>query len=228
MKVILKPVQFPDLKLEITVELPHNAKVSDLSIEVYKQFSDIKKNLDFMHRGKKLISDKSLEEQGVKDMTKLMMYQAEGNKVSQNKEDQSLQNKNNAKERLLSMGHKSDVIDSVIKTIPNVELLSSEIIVEKSLIFLNSLKKETVNEYTLEFESGALLRIDEEKLTTIFAIGDGLHGQLGVEKCIKTEFPIRVNKLANMKVKKISCGISHSLALSDNGQGKKKITFNFN
>jgi hypothetical protein len=178
-------------------------------------------NFDFMFRGKKLVHDKSLGEQGVKENTKLMMYPAKLSKVnSLSQEQESYNNKEIAKSSLIKMGFNKDMVDSVVKTIPNIDNLSLDIIIEKSLIFLKSLTKETLSEYSVEIEtSNTKIMIDEEKLTKIFALGDGMHGQLGVSKYIKSDFPLRVNSLRNLKIKAISCGMSHTLALTLNGYG---------
>lgn len=225
MKIFLKPIQFQNLKDEICVLIDGNKKIVDLTEEVKKQKSDIGGNLDFMFRGKKLVNEKNLEEQGVKEGAKLMMYQATESKSSS--EEVSAKNKESAKKSLIEMGFKIDIVESVVKTIPNVDNLSSDSIIEKSLVFLKNMTKETISEYSIEVNGeNSLLQIDEEKIASVFTFGDGIQGQLGVGKYIKSDFPMRVNSLRSIKIKSIACGVSHTTSLTINGHGNQSIIYN--
>ena len=211
MKIFLKPIKFTNLKEEIIITIQPDKRTTDLISEIIKLYPDIGSSLDFMFRGKKLVNEKTLEEQGVKDGAKLMLYGSENKTQILTKDQVSLLNKENAQTILINLGFKPDMVESVIKTIPNVESLNSDLIVEKSLIFLKSLTKETISEYSIEVEeSNSVFNIDEERITTIFAMGDGIQGQLGIGKYIKSDFPMRVNKLRNVKIRKISCGVYHT------------------
>lgn len=225
MKIILKPIQFPNLKDEIIISIEGSNKVSDIVNEIVKVKPEAGKFLDFMFRGKKLNYEKTIQEQGVKEGTKLMMYQSDSDKQpTQSKEKEANINKDKAKEELIKMGFNVDMVESVVKTIPNVDNLSSEVIIEKSIKFLKSFQKETVEEYAIEIEeSNSYLKIEEDKITAVFTMGDGIQGQLGVGKYIKSDFPMRVNKLRTLKIKSIACGVSHTTALTINGYGKIKI-----
>ena len=71
MKIYLKPIQFANLKDEITLTIESNRKVLDMFEEVNKIIPSFG-NLEFMFRGKKLSLDKTLDEQGIKEGTKLV------------------------------------------------------------------------------------------------------------------------------------------------------------
>jgi hypothetical protein len=223
MKIFIKPIQFTNLKEEIVIEINPEKLVSDLILKLIESKPEVPQNLDFMFRGKKLLTDKPLSDQGIKEGTKLMMYLSEVKPEKINKQQEVESNKNSAKNKLISMGYKEDIINSVIKTIPNIENLSSESICEKSLVFLKAMTKETLSEYSLEIDSNLEMIIDEEKISSIFTMGDGIQGQLGIGKYIKSDFPMRVNKLRNVKIKKIACGVYHTVALTTYGHGKKKF-----
>jgi len=47
-----------------------------------------------------------------------------------------------------------------------------------------------------------------------------MQGQLGVDVFIKSDVPLRINKLKQIKIKKISCGGTHTIVLAENGFGK--------
>lgn len=224
MKIYIKPIQFTNIKEEIVIEINPEKLVSDLILQInsvssMKQGQEIPPYLDFMFRGKKLLVDKSLGDQGIKEGTKLMMYLSEvkPEKISKQQEVETI--KNLAKNKLISMGYKEDIVISVINTIPNIENLSYDSICEKSEVFLKAMTKETISEYTLEIDSNLQITIDEEKISSIFTMGDGIQGQLGIGKYIKSDFPMRVNKLRNVKIKKIECGVYHTVGLTTYGHG---------
>ena len=108
MKKILKPIQFVDLKDEIEINIIGNKTVQEFIEEVEKFCPRIGKDIHFMFRGKKLINEKTLEDQGIKEGTKLMMYKS----VTKNetKEVISHRNKEEAKLALIKMGFKNDMI----------------------------------------------------------------------------------------------------------------------
>ena len=64
-----------------------------------------------------------------------MMYQSSQPIVS--KLVESSKNKEQAKISLINMGFSHDIVESVVKTIPNVDNLTCDIIIEKSMVFLN-------------------------------------------------------------------------------------------
>jgi alpha-tubulin suppressor-like RCC1 family protein len=208
MKIYLKPIQFTDLKDEIELNTDDSKLVMDLVAQAYEIKPEVGSNLHFMFRGKKLINDKSLAEQGVKEGTKLMMYKS----TTVEKKD----NKAEAKTKLISQGYNKDMVDSIIYTLLDVDKLSIEDIIDRSISLLKSMEKETIAEYSVEFDT-LTIKIDEKRITSVFSFGNGIQGQLGVGKYINTDIPLRVNKLRNVKVKTIACGVSHSIALTSNG-----------
>src|SRR5688572_1459081 len=122
MKIYLKPIQFPNLKEEIIINIEDNKKVSELIDEVYKTKPEAGNCLEFMFRGKKLLLEKTLAELGVKDGTKMMLYQSQ--LTSKPKESELPTNKETAKNSLINLGFQSDLVESVIKTMPNIDKLS--------------------------------------------------------------------------------------------------------
>jgi hypothetical protein len=209
MKIYLKPIQFPNVKDEIEIEIGGSQMISDLMAMAYQKNPEVGNSLDFMFRGKKLTHDKSLSDLGIKDGTKLMMYKST---VVVEKID----NKIEAKNKLIELGYNQDMVESIIRTLHDVDRLSMDDIIEKTIVMLKSMEKEVVSEYSVEFETQAI-RIDEKRLTSVFSFGNGIQGQLGVGKYINTDIPLRINKLRNVKVKSIACGVSHSIALTYNG-----------
>jgi len=213
MKIFIKPIQFDEIKNEITISIEENKKLSELCEEIFLITPVIGKGLEFIFRGKKLNNEKTLAEQGIKDGTKLMMYKSA-------KEETKISNRDIAKSNLLKLGHQQDLIESILKSIINVETLSADMIVEKSLTVLKCYTIESVSEYSIQIdENQNPISIDDNKITSVFTMGDGIQGQLGVGKYIKTDFPLRVNKLRNLKIKSISCGVYHTTALTINGHG---------
>jgi alpha-tubulin suppressor-like RCC1 family protein len=210
MKLFLKPIQFSDFKDEIEIVIDDCGFVADLITGICLKKPEIGKSLHFMFRGKKLDTTKSLQEQGLKDGTKLMMYRS--TEATPEKKDHKIE----AKTKLIQMGYNNEMVDSIIRTLPEVNSLSVEDIVDKTITFLKNMQKETLSEYSLEFDSN-VIKIDLKKITSVFAFGNGIQGQLGVGKYINTDIPLRVNKIRNVKVKSIACGVSHSIALTFNG-----------
>lgn len=216
MKVFIKPIQFTDIKEELEVSIDPRNLVGDLVNEIKNMIGD-EYNIHFLFRGKKLINEKGLVEQGIKENTKLLMYKSD---ISVEKSKEVINHKEIAKNKLLEMGYKLESIEPIIRTLINLDQLNHETIVEKSLFFLKNMNKETTEDVFLEVqEKDSLIEIDENRITSIFTMGNGIQGQLGVGKYIKTDFPLRVNKLRQIKIKTIACGVYHSTALADNGYG---------
>ena len=137
MKIIIKPIQF-ETKDEIEIEVSDTMTVDSLSNELFNRKPELGNSLDFMFRGKKLEPEKSLKELGVKDKAKLMVYKAAEPKPIQ------VTNADLARKELYAQGHDKELTDKIIKSINKIESLSVEEIIEKSLYFLNSLKKEGI------------------------------------------------------------------------------------
>ncbi len=160
MKIHLKPIQFNEIKEEITILIDDNMTFSELCEKISIQRPEIGKGLEFMFRGKKMNNQKTLADQGIKDGTKLMMYKS-------SKEEFKISNKDSAKLSLINQGYQIDLIESVIKSIKNVETLSSDVIIEKSLNILKSYSKEFLSEYTIGIdEANSLINIDENNITS--------------------------------------------------------------
>jgi len=76
-----------------------------------------------------------------------------------------------------------------------------------------------ISEYSLNLNDNKSVTINESDIRSVFGVGDGMHGQLGVDVFIKSDVPIRINKLKKIIIKKISCGGSHTVVLAENGLG---------
>ena len=75
-KILIKPIQFQEIKEEIEIEIDKGKNLKDLISEINTKKPEIGKSILFMFRGKKLLIDKSLEEQGIKEGSKLMMQKS--------------------------------------------------------------------------------------------------------------------------------------------------------
>lgn len=68
-----------------------------------------------------------------------------------------------------------------------------------------------------------MIKFNENNICSVYALGNGMQGQLGVGNYLKTDSPMKVYGLKGLKIKKVSCGVYHSIALDSNGQGKKSL-----
>lgn len=144
MKIFIKPIQF-SFKDEFTIEIDDTSTINHLISLIQSKYKEVN-NVSFLFRGKKLISDKNLNEQGVKDASKLMMNKLEGEnipKVEKSEISPIELIKNKAKLKLIESGFQKDMVESVINTMPNIENLSLDIIIEKANTFLINLKRES-------------------------------------------------------------------------------------
>ena len=144
MKIFIKPIQF-SFKDEFTIEIDDTSTINHLISLIQSKYKEVI-NVSFLFRGKKLISDKNLNEQGVKDASKLMMNKLEGEnipKVEKSEISPIELIKNKAKLKLIESGFQKDMVESVINTMPNIENLSLDIIIEKANTFLINLKRES-------------------------------------------------------------------------------------
>eukprot|EP00347_Sterkiella_histriomuscorum_P016162 403354247 len=63
------------------------------------------------------------------------------------------------------------------------------------------------------------LRNDQHQLSQVYAWGNGLQGQLGVQDCQDLQpRPLLVSGLSDVKIRQIACGANHTVALSMQGQ----------
>lgn len=144
MKIFIKPIQF-SFKDEFTIEIDGNKTINDLIGEIHIKYNEVN-NASFLFRGKKLVGDKSLIDQGIKDATKLMMNKLEGEptpKVEKSEISPVDLIKTKAKTKLIEMGFQKEMVESVVNTMPNIENISLDIILEKATVFLTNLKKES-------------------------------------------------------------------------------------
>src|SRR4051812_7520343 len=107
MNVSIKPIQFSDLKEEIQIKIDGTNSVNDMITEVNKINSKIGNCVQFMFRGKKLLPEKSLNDQGIKEGTKLMMYKST---ESSTQNEPKISNKTIAIQKLKEKGYKEDMI----------------------------------------------------------------------------------------------------------------------
>jgi len=135
MKIIIKPIQF-ELKEDVELDVSDDITINSLAEAVYNKKPELGINLDFMFRGKKLETDKTLKDAGVKEKTKLMVYKSAETKPI------PVSNTDLARKELYSQGHDQVLTDKILKTINKIETLSVQEIIDKSLYFLNSFKKE--------------------------------------------------------------------------------------
>jgi hypothetical protein len=144
MKIFIKPIQF-SFKDEFTIEIEGSKTINDLIAEIHLKYNEVN-NASFLFRGKKLVGDKTLNEQGIKDATKLMMNKLEGEPTpTVQKSDVSPVEliKTKAKTKLIESGFQKEMVESVVNTMPNIENLSIDVILDKATVFLTNLKKES-------------------------------------------------------------------------------------
>ncbi len=146
MKIFIKPIQF-SFKDEFSIEIEGNKTINDLITEIHLKYNEVN-NASFLFRGKKLLGEKTLNEQGIKDATKLMMNKLEGettHKVEKTEVSPVDLLKTKAKTKLIETGFQKEMVESVVNTMPNIENLSLDVILEKATVFLTNLKKESKN-----------------------------------------------------------------------------------
>ena len=227
MKIFIKPIQF-SFKDEFSIEIEGSKTINELIGLIKAKYNEVT-NASFLYRGKKLVNDKTLNDQGLKDSIKLMMNKIEGEATSIHKVEESTVeiNKSKAKAKLIEAGYAKELVESIINTIPNIQNLSLETIIEKATIFLTNLSKESnllgkldVQEFSMEIEEDKVIKFNEDNICSVYAVGNGIQGQLGVGNYLKTDLPMKVYGLKGLKIRKICCGVYHSLALDINGYGK--------
>lgn len=54
----------------------------------------------------------------------------------------------------------------------------------------------------------------------IYTIGSNKYGKLGInnKNILQSSYPCRVDELLSIKCIKVSCGINHSIAITENGE----------
>ena len=263
MKVILKFIGLP-VKGDMEIECCCDYTVEDLINKAVKLNPNIPNNVNLMFKAKKLDFGKTLKELQITNNSKINITKSftnnnkDNNDLSKstnnsynNNQDHELiiisKNKQEAINKLLSMGYSADLVNTVISSTSN-EYLSknSDIIVEKSLILLKSIIKNQVQkdfvieQYELVHEINALNDIK----AAYYSLGNGKDGQLGIDEFIVTNKFMRINNFSCSKtiksknnneelinnnnsitrnlqtkinIKTISCGGTVSLALDYNG-----------
>ncbi len=76
-----------------------------------------------------------------------------------------------------------------------------------------------LTQFSIEIEEDKIINYDENNICSVFAIGNGMQGQLGVGSYLKTDSPMKVSGLRGLKIKKIACGVYHTTALDTSGRG---------
>ena len=242
--LIIKPIMFEEIKKEITIKINPDLTPIDLIFEINKKEGNLGSNLNFLFRGKKLLFDKSLKSQNItKDNLKLLMNRTKEPQFFISDETNNIKTSNEqlnnpiniiennsiptqeieiekAKKFLLEKykdkPNQISIINSLIKTMPHIENMSSNEIIEKIEQFLSTITQKTLTEYLLNIKNNEKFTFNENSLTSIFTMGNGTNGQLGIGSFIITNLPIRLNTLRSIKITQISCGISHTLALTEN------------
>lgn len=97
---------------------------------------------------------------------------------------------------------------------------------KRPLFFSQTLRKKVkflvslgLNEFSIEIEEDKIIKYDENNICTVFGVGNGIQGQLGVGSYLKTDSPLKVFGLRGIKIKKIACGVYHTTALDTTGRG---------
>lgn len=214
--VKIKPIMINEIKTEIEVKISPDRTVNELIKIINDTYGSIGTNLNFLFRGKKLNHSLSLKSQNVlKSGLKLLMQRSK-EKVEEVPKVSNEEELNKAKEVLnkkYPSKEKQDMIASLLKTLPNITQLTSDAIIDKVITFITTVSPDPITPTSMKFSQSSY-KISEPYLTSIFAMGNGLHGQLGINSYIKTASPIRVNPIRNIKVTSISCGTNHTVALT--------------
>ena len=109
-----------------------------------------------------------------------------------------------------------ELVESLLKTIPHKEDMSEDELISRIEQFIKACIPKTIENYYLVLSENESAILDEEKLTSIFAQGNNVNGQLGIGNYISIDIPIRVNNLQKLKITQIACGVGHTIALTDN------------
>ena len=245
----IKPIMIPDLKSEIEISVNPSITPVELVLEINEMYGT-QGNYAFLFKGKKLLVDKTLKEQGIdKDNIKLLMNKSKEPLIpkSQNKESQnqnlpnnSSLNNNNIDINLNNEAHLTpsyqrienvrkqmknkykdvekalELIDSLLKTMPHKEEYSEEQLIMRIEQFIAACIPKALENYYLTLSENESETLEEEKLTSIFAQGNNVNGQLGIGNYISIDIPIRVNNLRQLKITQIACGVGHTIALTNN------------
>ena len=245
----IKPIMIPDLKSEVEISVNPSITPVELVLEINEMYGT-QGNFTFLFKGKKLLVNKTLKEQGIdKDNIKLLMNKSKEPLIpkSQNKEpqNQNLQNNsslnnNNMDINLISEPHLTpsyqrienvrkqmkskykdvnkalELIDSLLKTMPHKEDYSEEELIMRIEQFIAACIPKALENYYLTLSENESETLEEEKLTSIFAQGNNVNGQLGIGNYISIDIPIRVNNLRQLKITQIACGVGHTIALTNN------------
>ena len=245
----IKPIMIPDLKSEVEISVNPSITPVELVLEINEMYGT-QGNFLFLFKGKKLLINKTLKEQGIdKDNIKLLMNKSKEPLIpkSQNKEpqNQNLQNNsslnnNNMDINLNSEPHLTpsyqrienvrkqmkskykdvnkalELIDSLLKTMPHKEDYSEEELIMRIEQFIAACIPKALENYYLTLSENESETLEEEKLTSIFAQGNNVNGQLGIGNYISIDIPIRVNNLRQLKITQIACGVGHTIALTNN------------
>ena len=236
---------FEEIKNEITIKINPELTPIDLIFEINKKEGDLGTNLNFLFRGKKLSFDKSLKSQNIsKDNLKILMNRTKEPQFFISNQTDNITTSNNeninnsiniiqnnqitkqemeietAKKFLLEKykenSNQISLINSLIKTMPHIENMSSNEIIEKIEQFISTVTQKTLTEYSLNIKNNEKFTFNENSLTSIFTMGNGTNGQLGIGSYIITNLPIRLNTLRSIKITQIACGITHTIALTEN------------
>ena len=259
--LIIKPIMFEEIKHEITIKINPDLTPIDLIEKINIKEGNLGTNMSFLFRGKKLSFEKTLKEQNItKDNLKLLMNRTKEPQFIQSAKNNEINNTNNninnnnlmndnsnlipphqieineAKNYLLEKYKNNldqmSLINSLLKTMPHIENMSSNEIIEKIEQFISTVTQKTVKEYILNLNKNEKFDFDENSLTSIFTMGNGTNGQLGINSYIITNHPLRLNLLRKIKIIQISCGICHTIALSENNTiyswGRLYKTYNKN
>lgn len=221
--ILIKPIMINEIKTEISLSISPKITPNDLITMINEKFVPIGNKLIFLFRGKKLNPNLPLKDQNInKSNLKLLMQKSkeEASNPEPQKGDKVEPTENEiekARKYLLAKfttETQKGVINSLLKSLPHISELSFEEIIQKATTFISSVAPNTSEQsYSMTFASSSY-NISENNLTSIFAMGNGIHGQLGVNAYIKTDYPIRVNSLRNIRIIKIACGINHTIALT--------------
>ena len=240
----IKPISIPNLKSEVEISINPNITPIELVFQINDMYNT-EGNFSFLFKGKKLIPNKTLKEQGVeKDNIKLLMNKSKEPLILSNDKES-----NNTSEKVNDSIEKKEVIDninltpeykkienvrnkmnlkyasndkaleliqSLLKTMPHKEDMSEEEITTRIEQFIACLPK-TLENYYLSLDSkDSSINLDEENLTSIFGQGNNTNGQLGIGNYISTDIPIYINNLKKLKIIQIACGVGHAIALTNN------------
>ena len=91
-----------------------------------------------------------------------------------------------------------ELIDSLLKTMPHKEEYSEEELIMRIEQFIAACIPKALENYYLTLSENESETLEEEKLTSIFAQGNNVNGQLGIGNYISIDIPIRVNNLRQL------------------------------